>query len=219
MPNITFTIQGTESTSVVNTIAIPQRAKLVQVGEDSPGREFIFPFGPQGITYNGDGLDYDETECPGTKPLLTATTKPLRELTVSAVIADRASSGKVSVEETLEKFKTMFREDFDCAFTYGVVTLPYRVRITETSISGALRDLDGNLIQAVIDFTLRERVQNNQSVVTLSAISYPPTPQPTQSGKSSKPAPVVDETVGGIYIPSDVNKKPWNIDQYGSFQI
>lgn len=78
----------------------------------------------------------------------------------------------------------MASEDVDCTFTYGVVTLPYRVRITSIDFTSIRRTMDGNITQAQASFELQESVQPNQSVVTLTAITYEPDPVPEKSTKN-----------------------------------
>jgi len=197
------------NSTAINSIAIPQRAKLKQVGPDSSGLEFVFPFGPQSIEFGNHGLSYDTVDRPGQKGVLTATNQNLRTVSIEAVIASKSSSGKTSVEGTLNHFMRMSEEPYDCAFTYGVVTLPYRVRITDVSYTAIRRDLDGNIIQASIDFELTESVQVNQSIVALTAITYAPPPAPKSSSKKSTPKPKPASTGGDSppsppYVPKDV---------------
>ena len=203
----------TDTNSSVNRIARPQRAVLRQVGPDSPGRVFSFPYGPQGVQFGGDSLEYETTDRPGIKPILTAVNKQLRSVTINARLANKPSQGKDSIENQIAELQAMSGEPHDCTFTYGVVALPYRVRITNISFIAIQRNPDGNITQADVSFELQESVVPNQSVVTLTAITYDPPPKPGDSTKTGEPTSDKKESTdtGGttaIYIPSDPNGNP-----------
>lgn len=181
MAVITFTVQ-TAGGSIVNAITSPQRAKLTQMGGN--GRSIQFPYGPQGISYEGEGLDYSTVDRPGLRPLLAATSLKQRSVSVTAVLATPQDGGRTSVEGQLDVLKAIANENTDCAFTFGVVTLPYRVRLTDFSYTAVQRDLDGNITQAEINLKLDERVLFSQSIVALKAIEYPPDPVPSKTSKT-----------------------------------
>ena len=195
------------SSSAVNKIARPQRARLKQIGPESSGLEFVFPFGPQDINFGDFGLSYDTTDRPGGKAVLTAVTQNLRTLSVDAILANKYTSGKSSIEGMISTFVRMSEEPYDCAFTYGVVTLPYRVRITSLDYNSVRRDGDGNITQAELSFELTENVGINQSIVTLTAITYDPAPSASSSTKNpskAKPKPSGEPDTGYPYfVPGD----------------
>lgn len=210
MATITFTVQSSEGT-IVNSITAPQRAKLTQMS--GAKRSIEFPYGPQGISYSGMGLEYDQIERPGLSPLLQPTSRKLRQLSVSAVLATPNDGGRSSIEGQLFIFEAIARDNVDCAFTYGAVTLPYRVRLTDFSYTAIQRNLDGNITQAEIDFQLDENIVFSQSIVALKAIQYPPDPDPSGSTKtpSSSPAKAPTATTepsGGDFVPWDP-LTPW----------
>lgn len=169
-------------TSNVNKITRPQRVVLRQVGGQK--RTFVFPFGPQGVAFQGDALSYETTDRPGIKPVLTATKKELRTVTVTTALADKGTNGKASVGEDIETLQLIASEDQDCIFTYGAISLPYHVRITDIEFVAIRRALDGNITQSEVTFELTESVRLNQSVVTLTAITYEPDPVPADSQKT-----------------------------------
>ena len=185
MAIITFTVQ-TAGGNVVNTITSPQRAKLMQMGGNN--RSIIFPYGPQGISYEGEGLEYSTVDRPGLPPLLAATSVKQRSVSVTAVLATQQDGGRTSIEGQLDIFKAIANENTDCAFTFGVVTLPYRVRVTDFSYTAVQRDLDGNITQAEVTLKLDERVLFSQSIVALKAIEYPPDPTPSKTSKDPTPS-------------------------------
>ncbi len=182
MALITFTV-NTGAGNVVNVAAVPQRAKLVQLG--GAKRSITFPYGPQGVQYSDMGINYETTERPGLKPLLTAASRKLRTVSVVAVLAEASDGGKSSIEDRLAILEAIASENEDCSFTYGVTTLPFRARVSEFSYTAVQRDLDGNITQAQINITLQEKVVFSQSVVALKAITYDPPPVPASSSKSS----------------------------------
>lgn len=213
MAIITFTYASQNASSIVNTITVPQRAKLAQLGGEK--RLISFPYGPQGISYEGLGIEYSTVDRPGLKPLLEPTSRKKRTIAVVALIATPQDGGKTSVESMLDTFEAIANENEDCAFTYGVVTLPYRVRLTSFSYMAIQRDLSGNITQAEVTLNLDERVLFTQSVVALKAIAYAPDPKPESATKttgtsSSKP---VAATSGG----TDISYDPWDVhDPYQS---
>lgn len=185
MATITFTVEGA-SGAIVNTITAPQRAKLTQMS--GAKRSIQFPYGPQGISYDGMGLEYSNVERPGLKSLLQPTSMKARSVEVTAVLATPQDGGKTSVEGQLSIFEAIANEDVDCSFTYGVVTLPYRVRLTNFSYVAVQRDLDGNITQAEVTLKLDEHIIFSQSIVALKAIEYPPDPAPSKTSKTPTPS-------------------------------
>lgn len=201
MPTITFTTQSAAG-DIVNTISTPLKAKLAQLGGNR--RMITFPYGPQGVTYDDIGLEYATKDRPGLRSLLIPSGKKRRTINVTAVIANPDSYGQTSVEDMLHEFRAIANETADVAFTYGVVSLPFRFRMTELSIVAIKRDPDGNITQAEVTFTLNERYIISQSVVSLNAIQYPPdgapesstkTPGSSTTKKTATPdAPAADDT-------------------------
>jgi len=198
MPLINFYVRQAFETisrtgSTVNIIALPQRAKLKQLA--APNKSITFPFGPQDIQYDSYGLEYATVDRPGTKPLLEATTKKLRHVSITAMIARREDSGRSSIQSTLDTLEAIASDDVDCQFTYGVTTLPYRVRVVSFGYTTVRRDHDGNITQAEAAIELREIINFSQSVVTLDAIQYPPTPIATTDKSTGSPGDPGDDPV------------------------
>ena len=104
----------------VNRITTPMRAVLKQVpsleatyDEETdtttiitvPGLEIEFPYGPVDVKYASIALRYSQIARPGLKPLLVRSSPKLNVVTFTALIADKQSGGKVSVEDTLDILK------------------------------------------------------------------------------------------------------------------
>jgi len=205
MAVITFTVQSTADT-IVNTYTAPQRAKLTQMS--GAKRSIAFPYGPQGISYDGLGLEYSNVERPGLAPLLEPTSRKLRSVDVSAVLATQNDGGRSSIEGQLSVFQAIAGDNVDCSFTYGVVTLPYRVRLTNFAYTAIQRDLDGNITQAEINLKLDEHIIFSQSIVALKAIEYPPDDSPSKSTKTptstatSEKSPT-SQPSDAVFVPTD----------------
>jgi len=208
MAIITFSYTSQGDNSIVNTITVPQRAKLAQLGGDK--RFISFPYGPQGITYDGIGLEYSTVERPGLKPLLEPTAKKQRTIAVIALLATPQDGGKSSVEDMIDVFVNIANESEDCAFTYGVATLPYRVRLTQFSYTAIQRDLDGNITQAEINLQLDERILFSQSIVALKAITYAPDPVPDSAKKKTTSSSSSSSSTPTASTSSQIDFVPWN---------
>lgn len=224
MAVIEFVInQNTSRSANVNRITRPQRAVLRQVGPNSPKRTLSFPYGPQGVTFSGDALRYEVTNRPGAKPILTAVGGELRTVGVNALLADKGTQGKNPIESQMAVLQSIAAEPYDCTFTYGVSALPYRVRISNIDFTAIQRNADGNITQAEASFELKESVQPNQSIVTLTAITYDPPPKPADSSKTGSPSTSDNSTTlnpppDDIWIPPDPNNTPF-YSKPGSNQV
>ncbi len=179
MTTISFTIASAQG--VVNVTPTPLRANIKQLSGKK--RVVTFPFGPQQLDYDGLGLDYSTVARPGTQPVLQATSRKLREVQFDVLIADEPSGGKKSIQAILDNIEAIASENDDCLFTYGVITLPYRVRLTDFTYKALWRDLDGNIIQAECEFKFTERPLLEQSVLKLKAITYEPPRTPPSKKK------------------------------------
>lgn len=217
MTTISFTLASSQG--VVNVTPQPLRANLKQLS--GAKRVVTFPFGPQQLDYDGLGLEYSTVDRPGTQPLLQATMRKLREVSFDVVIADEPSGGKLTIQPILDTIEAIASENDDCLFTYGVITLPFRVRLTDFSYKALWRDLDGNIIQAECEFKFTERTLLEQSVLKLKAITYEPPRTPSTSkkkkggsGSNTKPPskppthPVPDTTWKGVDLPCRPNCGP-----------
>mgnify|MGYP007063362656 CR=1 FL=1 len=149
-------------------------------------KTFEFPFGPKKVTYSNSSLEYREIQRPGRKPVLKATNPRLRTLNLNALMADRESGGKLSIEEDLQTLKDIASEDADLTFTHGGVQLGYFVRIVRLNITSLERDLSGEITQATVDINFQEVVSVNTKVSNIAAITVdaitpnatiPPTPE------------------------------------------
>lgn len=178
---------------VVNKITSAKRARLKQVGGSN--KEIVFPYGPQQVKYDRSELFYKELRRPSRKPILIAESPQLRTVTFTALLADRQSSGKQPIETLLEDLDIMASEAVDCEFTYGLISLPFRVRITKKTTTTIRRDVDGNIIQASVDIQLTEIVEPEQVLVTMQAVTATPEPDPTPTttrttAQTTPPEPV-----------------------------
>ena len=187
----------------VNRITTPMRAVLKQVpsleatyDEETdtttiitvPGLEIEFPYGPVDVKYASIALRYSQIARPGLKPLLVRSSPKLNTVTFTALIADKQSGGKLSVEDTLDILKQMAAEDTDCEFIYGLAALPYRVRITQMDINSRYRNFEGQLTQANVSIQLTEAPEFDPLLGELSAV----TPVGTL-GTAPSPAVAEDE--------------------------
>jgi len=182
--------------ATVNVITAPKKAAIFQVAGSLI--HITFPYGPQGVDFDQLGLGYSEIARPDLKPILVANTPQLRTVTFDALIADSDTGGKLSVQSMLDDFETIADEDVDCEFNYGLVSLPFRVRLTKVSTTAIRRSSDGNITQASVSIQLTEVVAVQQRLVKLTAIVKTPTPKTSSpsSGPSSGPSKPATPFVG-----------------------
>jgi len=190
----------------VNRIVRPKRVVLRQVSGSK--RSFSFPIGPLQVRYEGLGIDFVNIERPGDIALLESSAIKPRTIAMSAVIADRATGGLVSVESQLELLRLMATEDIDLTFTYGVRSLDYRVRITNLAFESMQRDLDGNITQANVSIQLTERPRRVVDPITLNAIRYTPPSSPTKTKKKTKSSGSTTPPKQGQIGPKDPTPSP-----------
>lgn len=202
MATSSLTLPGT-ALETVNAITAVKRAILTQKNaSDGKGTttssggkgsrkqdvSVSFPWGPQNLDFDKLGLRYSEISRPELKPILVASAPQLRTVSFSAVIADKETGGKLPVQNTINVLETIADEDVDCEFSYGLASLPFRVRLTQFSYSAVRRNSDGNVIQASISIQLTETVAIDQDIVKLTAVIKTPSTLPTApSGRSSGP--------------------------------
>lgn len=160
----------------VNRISAQKRVSLTQLGGSK--LKLSFPYGPSTVDYQNMGLAYQEVSRPQRKPLLVGQGGNLRTITFNTVIADKRSGGRVPIQKFLDDLEIVSTEDVDCGFTYGLVALPYRVRITRYSYTAVQRDSSGNILKAALSLQLTERPEINQDVTALAAISFTPVASP-----------------------------------------
>ena len=114
---------------------------------------------------------YSQIARPGLHPLLVRTAPQLNTVTFTALIADKRTGGKESVEDTLEILTQMATEDVDCEFIYGLSALPYRVRITQMGVNSRYRNFEGQLTQANVSIQLTEAPEFNPLLGELTAVT------------------------------------------------
>lgn len=208
MTTISFTLASAQG--VVNVTPTPLRANIKQLSGKK--RVVTFPFGPQQLDYEGLGLDYSTVARPGTQPVLQATTRRLRVVQFDVLIADEPSGGKQSIQAILDNIEAVASENDDCLFTYGVITLPYRVRLTDFSYKALWRDLDGNIIQAECEFKFTERPVLEQSVLKLKAITYePPRTPPSKKKKGGKKRKTKPPAEDPTHLVPDTTYSVWQL--------
>ena len=161
----------------VNRVTAPMRAVLKQVtfntstDDETTGLQVEFPFGPVDVRYANLAPRYSQIARPGLHPLLVRTAPQLNTVTFTALIADKRTGGKESVEDTLEILTQMATEDVDCEFIYGLSALPYRVRITQMGINSRYRNFEGQLTQANVSIQLTEAPEFNPLLGELTAVT------------------------------------------------
>jgi hypothetical protein len=183
MPTATVRVTAPKNT-VVNRTPRSKRVVIRQV--EGNLRSIKFPIGPLQVKYDGGGIDYVNVDRPGEVALLEASTIMPRTIGFEAVIANPDTSGLSSVEAALEVLENIYKEDSDLTFTYGVRSLPYKLRMTGFSYSSARRDLNGNILQAVANIQLTERPRREIDPITLSAVRYTPEKSTSSSKKNTK---------------------------------
>lgn len=189
------------STIPVNQVPKPKRVSIKQtVGNKSVS----LPFGPVRVSYDGLGLKYINIDRPNDVALLEATSRKTRTVSMDLLIADSATSGGRSIQDTLDTLEDMATDDVDCLFVYGVRTLPFKMRISNLSYESARRDLDGNILQAVVNLQLDERPARKTTVVSLSAIEYDPPPKGGSSSTKKTKAKTTTSDDRPAYPPPDV---------------
>lgn len=177
MAKVTFTSTDprTGGRRVVNRTTAPMRAVLKQVvgaGTDaSDALQIEFPYGPVDVKYASLALRYQQIARPGLQPLLVRSATQLNVVTFTALIADKRSGGKDSVEDMLDILKGMAASDVDCEFIYGLSALPYRVRITQMDINSRYRDFEGQLTQANVSVQLTEAPDFDPLLGELSSVT------------------------------------------------
>jgi hypothetical protein len=203
MPTASISWPVTNGKRVNRTVA-PRRVILSQNG----GSEISisFPFGPTKVDFQNLGISYQEISRPQAKPILVGESDQLRTVSFTALIADKDTGGKISVQGMLNDLETMASEDVDCSFKYGLAALDYSVRITQLSYSSAYRNIDGNIVRASLSVQLTERVQVNQEVTALTAVTKTPDPIPAAPAGDAPADPLDDDTleIAGCYL-YDVN--------------
>lgn len=161
----------------VNRRTAPMRAVLKQVtlntsdDNETPGLEVEFPYGPVDVRYGNLTPRYSQIKRPGLQPLLVRAAPQLNTVTFTALIADKRTGGKESVEDTLEILTQMANENVDCEFIYGLSALPYRVRITQMDINSRYRNFEGQLTQANVSIQLTEAPDFDPLLGELSAVT------------------------------------------------
>jgi len=156
-------------------------------------KQFEFPFGPKEITYEGAALDYQEIQRPGLKPILKSVAPKLRRVALSAVIADRASSGLESVEDQIALLEGMAQDDLDLSFVHGGVHLGYLVRLTALTVTSLERTVGGEITRAMVDINFQESSALNFTVVNLEAITAEPiTPDEVPPEEEGDPSTGLD---------------------------
>lgn len=191
-------LRSTDSDDIVLRKAKPLRAKFVfpdgfkykdlygnySIFTNAPGDElyhFEFPFGPKDLKYDNFSPNFQELKRPFKKPLLVSDAASLRTLSFNAVIADKDSGGKLSIDDALERLEAIADSAATFQFTYGLNALPFSVVLTQFSYTVAYRDLDGAPIRAEVSIQLTESVFADQDLVILKAIYRTPTVTPTIS--------------------------------------
>lgn len=183
MPTATVKVTAPKNATVNRT---PKSKRVVIRQVQGKLRSIKFPIGPLQVKYDGGGIDYVNIDRPGDIALLEASTIKPRIITFEAVIANPDTSGLSSVESAIEVLENIYKEDSDLTFTYGVRSLPYKLRLTEFSYSSARRDLNGNILQAVANIQLTERPRREIDPITLSAVRYTPPKSTSSSKKNTK---------------------------------
>ena len=164
------------SGSVVNPTrfrsAIPARAKLVSIptADDDETMSVVFPFGPQDLDHSNLAGKSVEIQRPGRKPLLFHENQQLRTVSFKAVVADKASGGTLSIEDTLDKLETLAATAVPCSFIYGLTALSYTVAITKLSFEVTYRNSSGEPLRAEVDVQLTETPSFSQELAVLKAV-------------------------------------------------
>ncbi len=154
---------------------VPNPVRKVDTRNLTDIKSFEFPYGPKEITYEGGALDFQEIQRPGLKPILKSVAPKLRRLALSAVLADKSSSGIDSIEEQIWILNQIAEDDLDLSFVHGGVHLGYLVRITALTITSVERSLNGEITRAMLDLNFQESNSLNVNVVNLEAITAEPT--------------------------------------------
>jgi hypothetical protein len=137
-------------------------------------KTFEFPFGPKNMTYEGSALAYSEIQRPSKKPLLRSVAPQNRKISLGALLADRKSRGKNSIEEALASLEQIAGEDQDLLLQYGGVIIPYRLRMTGLSITSLDKSMQGETIRARVSISLVESHPLNTEIVHLKAVLFEP---------------------------------------------
>jgi hypothetical protein len=197
---------------VVNRVTAPKRVWLRQNGGSNIA--FSLPYGPQGVEFKQLGATYKTIQRPTLKPVLVAEHPQLRMVTFTALIADQNSEGFWTTQSALDSFEILADEDVDISFSYGLVALPYKVRMTQLDYKTLRRDLDGNITQASVSVQLTESVQLEQVLTQLTAVTYTPVPDgsPPRERRST-PVDLGDE----LEDPPACQLSDLNCADYGKF--
>ena len=137
-------------------------------------KTFEFPYGPKNMTYDGSALQYTEIQRPSKKPLLRSVAPQNRKISLSAVLADRPSRGKQSIESEIASLEEIAGEDQDLLMQYGGVIVPYRLRISALSITSLDKSLNGETIRARASLSFIETYPLNTEMVHLKAVLFEP---------------------------------------------
>lgn len=174
------------SPRTVNRVRRPRPLRLKQIVPAGVTRTTVFfPFAPTEVTYGGLSLNYETIERSGLKPLMEATNRQQRTIDFSVKVADKGSGGLMSVEDTLAALEKLASDNYDLLFIYGLQAHPTRLRMTNLTVSSLRRNLDGEIMQAEVSISLKERVSVSQQIVALAAIEYEPPRRTSEGGGGS----------------------------------
>ena len=162
-------------------------------------KTFEFPYGPKNMTYEGSTLQYTEIQRPSLKPLLRSVAPQNRKISLSAVLADRPSRGKHSIESEIASLEQIASEDQDLLMQYGGVIIPYRLRLTALSITSLDKSLNGETIRARASLSFVESHPLNTEMVHLKAVLFEPEIPAETADSEDEDHVVVDAAALGGY--------------------
>jgi hypothetical protein len=186
--------------SVAQPISREVRMRTVPTGTRSTITEFIFPYAPIAMTYDGLAPEYVQIERPQNLPLVDLKKFNLLTVSLQFLVAVPNDGISVSVDNELRVLRGLANSIYPVSFINmdGMVTNPFNItrlgparnasafffRITDLSINALRRNTNNEVTSAEVSMSLVEVANPSVNVITFPAITYPPIV--TQSAASKK---------------------------------